>query len=591
MKLPLCPARNPGEGSAGYLLRLAEANGYSGPHQLAREAGSTWTRFAAGLEIDLLARMTAGDPVGIASDTGQPLGGQVALRGERVGRRHWSVTSGRRLCPQCLADDESGWTGALPRAWQRSWWEIRPVTTCLRHGTRLRDRCACGERLSFADRAVDLCRCGCSPVTDTGDLVDVDRCRGDRYVLGRIGAVERVPSQVLDAMDLGDAIALLNVVGSILTTGAKVEPHEVLDKGFGAFLHWPDSFHEALDEVVLISKDAGRWGAENAYGPLVELARRMPPSSGSKDVRLEIARHAAAHSISRADKPVLGMRVPRSTVTLAGAQELLGVGVGKMKRMARGANADLARIQRGVPASIDLNTVFDLKRSLDSTIDLARAGAALGIGKVQARSLVEAGLLPVVGDRVREGLAEHRIDRDEPEKLVEKLLWNPEPQLARSLPGACRAARTSLVVACRAILDGHLRTTTIEGVAGLARVGVNVSALRRIGRTARSEGLTVAEASDRLGEKWQVVRDLVRQGLLMPDASGRIDRRSVETFQSVYEAGSAIARRARVAPKSLMRIASEAGIQPAIAPPSGRKAFYSMADARRIEKTLKASAH
>lgn len=369
-----------------------------------------------------------------------------------------------------------------------------------------------------------------------------------------------------------------------------MEPHKVLDRGFEAFSHWPDSFHVALDEVALISKDEGRWGAENAYGPLVELVRRMPSSSGSKDVRLEIARHAAVNTISRADKPVLGMRVPRSTVTLVGAQKYLGVGAATLKRMVRGANADSARIQRGVPASIALDTLLDLKRSLNATIDLACAGAALGIGKVQARSLIEAGLLPVTGNRVRERLAEHRIARDEPENLVENLLWNREPQLARSLPAACRAARTSLVVACRAILDGHLTTTTIDDATGLARVGVNVSALRRIGRTARSEGLTVAEASEQLGEKWQVVRDLVQQGLLTSDALGMIDRRSLNAFPKNFEAGSAIARRARVAPKSLIRLASEAGVRPAMAPPAGRKTFFSRADAQKIESTLRNSA-
>jgi hypothetical protein len=120
------------------------------------------------------------------------------------------------------------------------------------------------------------------------------------------------------------------------------------------------------------------------------------------------------------------------------------------------------------------------------------------------------------------------------------------------------------------------------GETGLSRVGVDVQALRRIGKDTRADGLTVQEASELLGEKWQVVRDLVAARLITRDRDGKLDSRSVHQFQKGFVPGADLARRLGTSPKHLPVLAAARGVRPAIAPPKARKAFYRSADAAKL---------
>jgi hypothetical protein len=257
-------------------------------------------------------------------------------------------------------------------------------------------------------------------------------------------------------------------------------------------------------------------------------------------------------------------------MTLSRARSILKVGHSRARTLL-GPSAGRGS---GTPILLPSDVVDHLKRQNDARADLKDLQADLGIGKTQARSLVEAGIVPRGSDG--------KVASDAGQLVVDALLQRPTPIRATPLPKACRSARTSLAEACRAILCGQIDADEILGETGLSRVGVDVQALRRIGKDVRADGLTVQEASALLGEKWEVVRDLVAASLIARNRDGKLDRRSVERFQQGFVPGADLARRLGTSPKHLPILAAARGIRPAIAPPMARKAFYRSADAARL---------
>ncbi len=573
-RIPLRPPRHPGEGAAAYLMRLARANGYSGARELAGDLGIPWHTLAAGRSLRRFAAAACCDETALAFDTAITRPDEVRLRGETLGRRHWSLMEGRKACPACFALDRGGSSAedAPSAAWSRSWWDLKVVTTCAIHGVLLSTRCACGEKLAFDAGPVDACACGKAipPGADAGSA------RSDLYLVGRLShasaaAAPRVRNEFLDAMSLGDAIAALTCFGRCLTPDRSVPVHARLDRAFDAFIDWPGGLHGALDEISSIRGGNGdRWGAEAAYGPIVSMARSLEPGDASSALRLEIARHAATTGIARAAKPVLGIVVPdpgRLTLTQAG--KALGVGFDRAKTL-----LDAIGKGKGTPAMLAARLVRKARERLDAQTDLKGLQCDLRIGKTQVRRLVEAGIVEKDGDG--------KIAVDAGQRLIAALLARRTPVRATPLPLACRRARTPLPVACKAILTRRVDVDEVLGVAGLARVGVEVRALRTVGKDQRGDGMTIEEAATRLGEKWQVVRDLVEFGLIRRDHSGKIDRTSVEQFARDYIPGAALARRLGTSPKHLAIFASGRGVRPAISPPRARKAFYRAIDATKL---------
>jgi hypothetical protein len=573
-RIQIRPARMSGESACAYLMRLAAANGYGGAAELASDLDLPWHTLAAGRGLRNLARSASCEVDALRFDSGITSPRYVRLRNEILGRRQWSLAEGRKACPLCFAEDRAATSSAArpSSAWSRTWWDIKAVTVCVRHGVALSSSCACGQGLAFEEGWVDACACG-KPIPAMPSARDID---GDRYLVGRLSAgsgdeASRVRSPILDAMPLGDAIAAMSGFGRILAVSGSAPAHVRLSLGFRTFAGWPQGLHQALDEIAIMRRDEGRWGAEVAYGPIVAMARGLAQGAGSSALRQEIARHAFTSGVARAAKPVLGIfGAVKAGVTLSDAQTALGIGHARARRLL-GAHSATGK---GTPTLLPSQVVQRLRQRIDERSDLKDLQASLAVGKAQARSLVEAGLILRGADgKVAAGAGD---------VLVDALLTRCAPVRGVSLPTACRRARTGLPDACKAILSGRIDADEVIGEKGLARVAVAVAALRAVGKDARSNGMTVEEASAWLGEKWQVVRDLVASGLIARDRDGKLDPKSVEAFSRTYVPGAVLAKRFGTSPKHLPIMAASRGVRPVIAPPMARKAFYMAADAKRL---------
>jgi hypothetical protein len=565
--LPLRPLKHDGESALSLLVRASAANGFAGPGDLCRALGLPWHSVLAGRHVARIAKAVGCDTEALRLDTGRPTPRHVVLRGEILDRRQWSVTSGRRICAACIAEDVSGGHGLEP-AWARTWWDIRAVAACPIHGRTLLPACACGSDGGFNVRHLTGCRTCTGRMPRSADLSQ-EGAQGEVYVMGRLGVGTAIRSPILDRLPLGAAIRLLDAFADGVDE-CEAEDATRLSRGLRAFLDWPNGLHHHLDVIAATRQPDGSWGSENAYGPILEVVRHLDPEA-TADLKLEIARHAVHSGIARSAKPVLGVVVEaKDRMTLSRARGILKVGHSRARTLlVPGAGRG-----SGTPILLSSDVVNHLKRQRETRAALKDLQADLGIGKTQARSLVEAGIVPRGSDG--------KVASDAGQLVVDALLQRPTPIRATPLPKACRSARTSLADACNAILRGRLGADEILGETGLSRVGVEVQALRRIGKDTRADGLTVQEASELLGEKWQVVRDLVAARLIARDRDGKLDSRSVHQFQKGFVPGADLARRLGTSPKHLPVLAAARGVRPAIAPPMARKAFYRSADAAKL---------
>lgn len=164
-----------GESLPGYLLRLAEANGYAGIQPLLRATG-LWTSkngysFKLRARPDLLAaigRMAVGDPHHLDSHGAKELKGQTYLFHSLLVDGDALLPERTQVCPQCLVED----------GFVKEELELGPVTACSRHHSRLIDACpACGYPLRWTRTSLMHCgKCGTDLRLLPGEPVDPEIC-------------------------------------------------------------------------------------------------------------------------------------------------------------------------------------------------------------------------------------------------------------------------------------------------------------------------------------------------------------------------------------------------------------------------------
>lgn len=568
MHFPARPHRNEGEGAIGYLMRLGETHGVSGFSEMLLEAGVRRHGLSRGIGVNRVADVLGFDRAALGFDSGRATSKSVFLRGEKMRRRQWSVHFGRRACPACFASDLDG--SVIPRPWHRAWWDVRAVTVCPLHGIPLIGSCGhCGAPLDFESNLIGRCRSG-HPLWEVVPR-PVQHFAGDEYIVGRLGGCPRMQNPVLDAGKLGEAIEAMDLVGRCRLGGragaADVTLHVVLDAGLTVFSTWPTAFDRILDALLRASDlGLGRWGAAAAYRPLHERLLEMGRGKIATALKDRLRMHAAAHGVTMS-KPAFGARLaPTSVCSVSEASRRLHVSFERARRIMQLEGAIPDETRRGTPIRIPKALVERIAVELGEPVGLDQVAARLKIGRSQTRRLVAAGLL---GDR-RPSPSLPDADR-----LIARLCADA-PAVTHTdlcpLPDACRRARCGIDKAVRAILSGDAKVIARGSENGLRGALVSVCELRAIGKTSRNK-MTVADAADKLGTKWETARALNRLGVLGTTSSG-IDHIAVQTFRNTFISASAIAKCAGIRPQSVIRLLAGLDLKPAISKPDCRQVFF-----------------
>lgn len=238
MKLVFRSKPLPSEGLNGYLLRLAEGNGYDdigflcGNQDISRQQLMQWL----GLQNSRLLN-------GLAPQLNSSRKAYI---------KPWNDKTSR-YCPECL--NESA-------AWHREW-ESTYITACPTHGYRLIDRCSvCGKQLTWKRKKLMSCDCGAllkaEPVAATSAEVALAQALHDK--------LQNMPSSLKPVMALGfeDLCHLIHVLGiySYPKDGrttqkvASLTSLDVAQQLIGAaatiLSDWPWAFHRVLDDLIAL---------------------------------------------------------------------------------------------------------------------------------------------------------------------------------------------------------------------------------------------------------------------------------------------------------------------------------------------------
>ena len=578
MSLSVLPVRNDGESAIGYLSRLAQTYGLSTTDRMTAEFGLRLFEVAAGKGFDILASETRCSKDGLRFDTGMPTSKIVELRGQSLYRRQWSVSGQKKVCPACFDEDrrfQEKVRRRLPRAWHRTWWDVKAVTACVRHRVLVVDRCPiCGSSLNWHQPAVDRCPHG-HLLTGSQRLPDDRDLSASTYIVGRLGAAEPLRCDILDKVSLGDAIEALETLGS-LCVGDTLEQR--LSAAFSVFRDWPHPFAAFLDRRLFETQPTlGRWGAAARYGDLYERLINLRRNPIGVEMRKSLAEHAALNGVVTGTKTAFGHQPSSDWVSLSDARRALGSGFEVAKRSAGELGLLPAQTKRGTPILLKREVVqalVDQRRAMIGAVDLSRQ---FGVGRVQAREIVKAELIKAVpGGGLR------RFRPEDVENLVTDLrcgasILSQPPDGAAFLNGACRVVGCPISTAIRAIHSGRLRAVGYDPEkTGLAALVIVVRQLREFVKSDR-QMFTVADTAAKIGVKWAVAKQLIDAGLI--SARGKfVPSSAIDRFQLTYISGSAIATTMKIRPQSFLQMTRALDIKPAIAPPDCRQVFFLRSD-------------
>jgi TniQ len=168
----IVPHPAPDETLMGYLLRLAEDNGYAGIEEI--RAALNWgmegmegrlsSRCCPQPELAGLAQGTGFEEVRLRQSCYQIDEDNVVFGGVRVPEQYIKFKY-PKFCPACIAESPH----------HRWYWDVAHVTVCLKHQLLLIDRCpACRKRVYWDRTSLTACTCGCDWTQVEGQTITND---------------------------------------------------------------------------------------------------------------------------------------------------------------------------------------------------------------------------------------------------------------------------------------------------------------------------------------------------------------------------------------------------------------------------------
>ncbi|MDH6167132.1 hypothetical protein M2282_002281 [Variovorax boronicumulans] len=590
------PRPNVGESLAGFVLRVAQRNGYTTESQLLtslqHRKQPAFKEFCERLSLSdtersrlfgALPRRWGADIMGVV----------LSVRDFN----HESV----RWCPRCL--DEKGFLNGR--------WDLKLVCACVHHSIWLHESCGrCGRRQTRATVIAGHCECGSSLADGSGSpapphVVDLT------HALGGDGGMKLTtkspPASALVAN------LLVRYLGQFSTRAQPSRPGQVvgLDRlavasavvsGTAALLKdWPTGFHALLSAMQ--STAAQSPSLRRSFSPLyrvlyVDLSD--PWFQFMRDAFEDYLREHWWGLVCKRNRLLQRKAVeahPR--LSTRQATDTSGLTTAVIRHMAQ--TELLPSAVALLPSGRCVRTIGseDLERATMAAaggLNLGQASERLGLPEGRLRELVAANVVvPLIAKSGRQRPAAWMFSKAE----IGRLTLTPDApssetvipvrhilrywHLRQSEPA--ELATAVLIGDLSAQGDGHTRV-------GLGNVLLNPLAVRGWLNTRRSASeatVSINEAAKTLGVKQQVGYALARMGLLRTTTAHCGDHRVVarveidrfrRTFVSLAELASQAGRLPRVALKELDAIPI---CGPAI--DGSRQYFYRRADVSRIDLT------
>lgn len=619
-----------GESLRGYLLRLAEANGYPYPSWLAeaiwgdRHVGLLGPRTAAILAAKAGAGAGDGDLLGSATTRkGLVLFGPGVALPQRL-----FDLSRPKVCPACMVERE-----VLFAAWDLAFWRVCPT-----HGCDMLNVCpACRLPLRWGRSRVGRC-CDGMPFDSQRTLAASDAAIDLARAFARAaGFPAPSPSAALQGLagNLGlaalhELVACLGTLGApagaAQSTSRRLDHEALFRRSAAALSDWPRGLHEAIDASR--DADAGR-GTTSFQLEFPALYRALAKRRLAGNEFAFVRRAAVAHVETRHPWLLLRCGPPApaggagSLVPLKEAARVFGLGRRVIVAHARrGAFRALSRpIGAHTRWYVDLDGLgaFIRERGLaqsprhrsrpaDRRINMTREQAArtLGVGRNAIERLRTSGAL---GASVAGANGHPTVHEDAVEALLAKFeaLLSPKqgtgmaPGGGPPAGGPLRPVTLMTFASCRTgplpdvvdlVLRGGLRPAVVDASAkGLARYLFAPSDLRDLlDRERRRGASTMATALRALRCSRPSFRMLIKEGHLeavrAPTGAGGgrrsvwVSTASLAGFTSRYVTLGNICSDSGEHFRAVVARLRRAGVEP-VPVGAGGPVFYSLRDMHR----------
>lgn len=585
------PASVGDESVTGYLLRVAESNGYSHPLLFLSLAQQSDAKGGLGWIVSFLHAHDGNRHV-LAGLTMQCIRSWAQGSTIKMPNARFLTVSHARCCPCCLR--EAGY-------WRVAW-EYEFSLYCPRHNVWLVHHCPeCSQLLSMWRWSVSRCKCGMllsrlqaesvDVTTDVGlQLADVVLLKSENFLpLEMRGSNDVLPSDFQN-LSSDQLHKLVHFLGAYVSKQNLIKPRKILLKGeprkmwrlltAAATLlkEWPTGFHGFLSALLAENKDKA--GIRQRFGYLYTALYREFGEPAFDFLRLEF--ESFLHE--RWDDVLSGRNrrlsselkesqgyLPASSVMrlLSVPRHVLETGIVKGTLQGRITRLPSGR-QRIVVAKTDLARI----PALWDWLDLKATTQLLGLTERRVRELLAA---DVLRGKAPEAGETWKIQRSDIEQMLAELRTVSVTCLVSSqglvrLDAVLRhylKSETSFVELFSALRSGDIPFEWKADSAGLGGIWLDKAKLKSWLQPA-GDRVGVPALAMLLGIKQEVAYHIVRRQLVLAEGHGNkgllIEQTEVKRFQSEYVLARDLAQMLRTSPRYLIQRLTAAGVVPVTGP-------------------------
>jgi hypothetical protein len=454
MRVLLPVKLKPDENLAGYIIRVAERNGYASPVTVLTAANINLTTAYAKISFALHkspALIGLAELVGVNKEELIPLTYPTRARIGRTERKtaifskpipHAAILLKQaKVCPECLSEE----------TYCRRVWDLALVTVCPKHRRMLIDECPnCSQRIKWRRCSISICPCDFDLRNFAPECVEDE----DIKVSHRIHQLCNLPAGIFELNDspetnplmtlgLDDLISTLILIAgqfqgtSLFLSGRhfigkqnKSEFHALLKKAFSVFEDWPSRFFSFLD--WLRKRENGskkQTGLEKDFYHLYRLLAYKSYAASRFDFIREafenyVMEHwDGAYFVTRRYR-WMSKKSDSKYITMVAAMRYLGIPRQEwiVRLVERG---ELKAIVHDLGARkryrFEKSSVEEWKSRLDQSLSVQEVANYLSIDRAKVLDLVEQGYLSLFRGPTLDGTIVRRFEKSAVDNLLNKI--------------------------------------------------------------------------------------------------------------------------------------------------------------------------
>jgi len=475
--LPLKIRPFPDESIMGFLVRLAERNGFECVSWLYELASVNVQTCVSTRDLTKLSEVS-----GVPKETLETMrfvpddNRNVTFRGHNL-RRHFVSGSTRRFCPDCL-------TKSPYYKWH---WDLTTVHFCLEHQMLLIDKCpGCKKNIPWYNPAALLCSCGFDLRDSPREKVNSTDTRATEILVASLSGVVPDEGSPFKNLPYNGWVELFLVLhaGVFESQESKrrlirqnnPDLHKILQRGYEISLDWPKNFYKLLDQIRVQRRSSeGSYGYKKSFGRFYNDVSRIQDQSVRQIVQDSFRRYILQNGdigVTRRTSRIIRFddRLKATYYTLKETSNFLKMHSSKVVKL---INAGLLvqlenHTGKGQPRLILASSVHACAEISERFINKEEALSVFAINTNIMKQLVKRGMIRQYGSEISKA-NEWLVDSGEIADLLESIKNKCSTpgrrqglvNLYSAVSFLCRFKK-GVTEAVSAILNGHIPVSGID---------------------------------------------------------------------------------------------------------------------------------